>query len=140
MLLEKPYALNFMDLCCLPEMKLVDKAHDKDLGFICQNPDCIPQVNVNVYDEDRELRFTVKSDPCPTAMICRGGIFGLCCQEMEIPILNPEGKEVAYIKKKFRSCGAAISEADTFKCSFKADLSTREKALLMGACFMIDFC
>ena len=48
-------------------------------------------------------------------------------------------EEVAIIVKKFRSCGAGLTDADCFKCTFKSDLSTKEKALLLGACFMIDF-
>jgi len=63
------------------------------------------------------MRFRIKSDCCPLPMVCRGTIFGLCCQEFEIPIYNEDmTEEVAYIKKKFRSCGAGFTDADTFKC------------------------
>jgi hypothetical protein len=127
-------------MCCLPEMTLLDKENDKTLGTIKLNCNLCPQIDVSVYDEDGDLRFNIKSDCCPTAMVCKGTICGLCCQELEIPVYNESGKEVAYIKKKFRSCGAGFTDADTFLCKFKADLSTREKALLMGTCFMIDFC
>ena len=58
-----------------------------------------------------------------------------------MPIVDSRGKEVAVIKKKTREFGALISDADTFRCKFTsgANLSTKEKALLMGACFLIDF-
>jgi len=128
-------------MCCLPEMTLLDKDNDKTLGTIKLNCNLCPQIDISVYDEDNDIRFNIKSDCCPTAMVCKGTICGLCCQELEIPVYNESGKECAYIKKKFRSCGAGFTDADTFLCKFKDDgLSTREKALLMGACFMIDFC
>jgi len=46
--LKKECALACLDCCCLPEMKLIDRDDDKDLGVIKLNCNLCPQLDLSV--------------------------------------------------------------------------------------------
>ena len=48
MKLKKDFALACYDMCCLPEMKLIDRDDDKDLGTIKLNCNLCPQLDLSV--------------------------------------------------------------------------------------------
>jgi len=64
-----------------------------------------------------------------------------CCGDVEFMVTSPdESEEVGKISKSWSGMlKEAFTDADNFGISFPMDLDVRAKAVLLGACFLIDF-
>jgi len=63
------------------------------------------------------------------------------CGSVEFQILSRDGgTQVGKISKKWSGLlREAFTDADNFGISFPVDLDVRMKAVMLGACFLIDF-
>ncbi|KAF4519480.1 hypothetical protein B566_EDAN010089 [Ephemera danica] len=64
-----------------------------------------------------------------------------CCCDIAFPVYKEgEDEKVGQIKKQWSGAAKeALTDADNFSVSFPMDLEVRMKAVMLGACFLIDF-
>ncbi|KAF2881506.1 hypothetical protein ILUMI_24663 [Ignelater luminosus] len=64
-----------------------------------------------------------------------------CCCDVEFQVLTSDGKmQVGKITKQWSGLAKEIfTDADNFGLTFPMDLDVRMKAVMIGACFLIDF-
>ena len=123
--------------CCQQTISIRDYSSKHDLGkayvpFFC----CTPQINV--VDEHGNEQYEIEKDGC--------GCFGCCsviicesCRSVPFNIRNKNGEDVGKIVKKWGGLGMeALSDLDTFVVNFPNDASAKQRALLLGATFLLD--
>ena len=89
-------------------------------------------------DEHGNDQYEIEKDGC--------GCFGCCnvimcesCRSVPFNIKNKNGDEVGKIVKKWGGIGMeALSDLDTFVVNFPNDSSAQQRALLLGATFLLD--
>jgi len=70
---------------------------------------------------------------------CFGGI---CCPTSDFPVLTPgeDATEIGKITKQWAGLGAEVfTNAQTFSVEFPMDLDVHQKAVFVGAVFLVDF-
>ncbi|CAL8144558.1 unnamed protein product [Orchesella dallaii] len=67
--------------------------------------------------------------------------YSICCGDVVFPILSKESKQVVgKITKKWKGCcQECCTDADNFEIEFPKDLNVQMKAVLLGACILLDF-
>lgn len=87
-------------------------------------------------------QYVVKDQNGDVALRIEGPLctFSLC-GDVEFNVLSPDGlNEVGKISKQWSGLlKETFTDADIFGISFPMDLDVRMKAVLLGACFLIDF-
>ncbi|XP_015784442.1 phospholipid scramblase 1-like [Tetranychus urticae] len=114
--------------CCLQSMQVT--ASGIVCGYIKQTWSlCKPKFKV--CDSSGETIFRIKGPFC---------IFS-CCRDVKFKVLTRDGEsEVGCITKQWSGLARELfTDADHFGISFPMDLDVKIKALLLGACFLIDF-
>ncbi|XP_035608903.1 phospholipid scramblase 2-like isoform X7 [Oncorhynchus keta] len=115
--------------CCLQELE-VQAPPGTTIGYVSQdwNP-CVP-------------KFSIKGANTETVMKLEGPCFACnCCGDVNFELTGEDGgKPIGRISKQW---GGLIKEVftytDNFGIQFPMDLDVKMKAVLMGACFLIDF-
>jgi uncharacterized protein YxjI len=87
-------------------------------------------------------KYVIKDGQGQVALSIEGPLctFSLC-GSVEFQVLSPDGSEqVGKISKEWSGLlKEAFTDADIFGISFPVDLDVRMKAVLLGACFLIDY-
>ncbi|KAL8187848.1 UNVERIFIED_CONTAM: Phospholipid scramblase 1 [Gekko kuhli] len=115
--------------CCLQELE-VHAPPGKPVGYIKQLWDpCLPKFSVQ--NEAREDVLKVVG-PC---VVCS------CCEDINFEVKSTdEESTVGRISKQWTGfVREAFTDADNFGIQFPLDLDVKIKAVLLGACFLIDF-
>lgn len=115
--------------CCLQELE-VQAPPGKTVGYVVQNWHvCLPKFTIQ--DETRKdiLKIT---GPC---VVCR------CCEDIHFEVKSlDETCTVGRISKQWTGfVQEMFTDADNFGISFPMDLDVKMKAVMIGACFLIDF-
>lgn len=123
--------------CCQQTMRVTDHSSKKELGrayipYFCCNP------QIDVVDADGNLHYTMTKDGC--------GVCGMCqvvccesCRSIPFEVKNAKGEEVGKVTKKFGGIGREMfSDTDTFTMKFPTDATPEQRALLLGAVFLLD--
>ncbi|XP_012259568.1 phospholipid scramblase 1 [Athalia rosae] len=113
--------------CCLQEVEVF--SNGVQIGSVTQNWNPIrPSFSVN--DATGDAVLSIKGQIC----MCS------CC-DIDFDVLSTDGEhQVGRISKKWSGfVREAFTDADVFGISFPADLDVKIKAVLVGACFLIDF-
>jgi len=90
-----------------------------------------------------EPKYSVKDAQGNVALTIEGPIctFTVCGSDVEFKVLSPDGStEVGKISKQWSGfLKETFTDADIFGINFPMDLDVRMKAVLLGACMLIDF-
>ncbi|KAH3863167.1 phospholipid scramblase 1-like [Dreissena polymorpha] len=92
------------------------------------------QAHMQVYDAADNHMFTVWGPCCPCQAIC-------CTDDIDFPITDPSlTQRVGNIAKVWRGvCTDMMTDADSFRVNFPADMSLNAKVLCIAATFMVDY-
>lgn len=90
-----------------------------------------------------EPKYSIKDGQGNVVLTIEGPVctFTICGSDVEFKVLSPDGStEVGKISKQWSGLlKEAFTDADIFGINFPMDLDVRMKAVLLGACMLIDF-
>ncbi|RZC36217.1 Scramblase domain containing protein [Asbolus verrucosus] len=110
--------------CCLQKMK-VSLASGTVVGYVKQK--------WSIYDHN----FTIKNDSDDTVLRLRSSTDR---DAVEFKVMSVDGNvQVGKIRKQWSGpCKEVLTPGDSFAVSFAMDLDVRMKAVVLGACILID--
>ncbi|XP_055315309.1 phospholipid scramblase 2-like isoform X2 [Sitodiplosis mosellana] len=112
--------------CCLQVIEVFSPPGEL-LGTVEQNWTlCKPDYSVKNHNGETVLRIT--------GPIC---MLPMCC-DVEFKILSLDGQQVGRISKNLNIVGDWLLNVHFFGISFPLDLDVRMKAVMLGACMLID--
>ncbi|KAM6161004.1 phospholipid scramblase 2-like [Erethizon dorsatum] len=115
--------------CCLQEIE-IQAPPGVPVGYVTQTwHPCLPKYTVQNERREDVLKIT---GPC---VLCR------CCTDIDFKIKSlDEESTVGKISKHWTGLWReAFTDADNFGIQFPLDLDVKMKAVMLGACFLIDF-
>ncbi|XP_015342456.1 phospholipid scramblase 1 isoform X1 [Marmota marmota marmota] len=115
--------------CCLQEIE-VQAPPGIPIGYVIQNwHPCLPKFTIQNEKREDVLKIT---GPC---VVCS------CCSDVDFEIKSlDEESLVGKISKHWTGfLREAFTDADNFGIQFPLDLDVKMKAVMLGACFLIDF-
>ncbi|XP_039707522.1 phospholipid scramblase 1-like isoform X3 [Pteropus medius] len=115
--------------CCLQEIE-IHAPPGVPIGYVTQNwHPCLPKFTVQNERREDVLKIV---GPC---VVCS------CCADIDFEIKSiDEENVVGKISKQWTGfVREAFTDADNFGIQFPIDLDVKMKAVMLGACFLIDF-
>ncbi|XP_069329229.1 phospholipid scramblase 1-like isoform X2 [Eulemur rufifrons] len=115
--------------CCLQELE-IQAPPGVPVGYVIQNwHPCLPKFTIQ--NEKREDVLKI-AGPC---VVCS------CCADIDFEVKSlDEQIVVGKISKQWSGLlREAFTDADNFGIQFPLDLDVKMKAVMIGACFLIDF-
>ncbi|ELK07732.1 phospholipid scramblase 2 isoform X1 [Pteropus alecto] len=115
--------------CCLQEIE-IHAPPGVPIGYVTQNwHPCLPKFTVQNERREDVLKIV---GPC---LVCS------CCADIDFEIKSiDEENVVGKISKQWTGfVREAFTDADNFGIQFPIDLDVKMKAVMLGACFLIDF-
>jgi len=115
--------------CCLQELE-VSSPPGTVIGYVIQDWSiCAPKFSVQNAARDTVLK--IEGPICTFSM----------CGDVEFKVLSKDGgNEVGRISKQWTGLAKELfTDADNFGITFPMDLDVSMKAVMLGACFLIDF-
>ncbi|NXX25364.1 PLS1 scramblase, partial [Nicator chloris] len=115
--------------CCLQELE-VQAPPGTTVGYVVQNwHACLPKFTIQ---DEKRMDILKIIGPC---VVCR------CCEDIHFEVKSvDETCAVGRISKQWTGfVREAFTDADNFGISFPMDLDVKMKAVMIGACFLIDF-
>ncbi|XP_075058017.1 phospholipid scramblase 1-like isoform X2 [Mixophyes fleayi] len=115
--------------CCLQKLE-VQAPPGTTIGYVTQNwHPCLPKFTIQNEREEDILKI---QGPC---IPCR------CCSDVNFELKSlDESSVVGRISKQWTGIvKEAFTDADNFGVQFPMDLDVKMKAVILGACFLIDF-
>ncbi|XP_070802541.1 phospholipid scramblase 1-like [Pituophis catenifer annectens] len=113
--------------CCLQEIEVY--AQGTPVGYVKQTWDpCLPKFVIQNEAREDVLKIV---GPC---VVCS------CCSDIDFEVLSLDENNVGKISKQWTGfVREAFTDADNFGIQFPMDLDVKMKAVMLGACFLIDF-
>ncbi|XP_035751122.1 phospholipid scramblase 1 isoform X4 [Egretta garzetta] len=115
--------------CCLQELE-VQAPPGTPVGYVVQNwHACLPKFTIQ---DERRMDILRIIGPC---VVCS------CCEDINFEVKSvDETCTVGRISKQWTGfLKEAFTDADNFGITFPMDLDVKMKAVMIGACFLIDF-
>uniref|UniRef100_A0A8C6WSK4 Phospholipid scramblase n=1 Tax=Neogobius melanostomus TaxID=47308 RepID=A0A8C6WSK4_9GOBI len=115
--------------CCLQEME-VQAPPGTTIGYVKQDwHPCLPKFSIQGPNKETVLRL---EGPC---FACN------CCGDVNFELKGKDGDNtIGRISKQWSGLLKEVfTDTDNFGIQFPLDLDVKMKAVLMGACFLIDF-
>ncbi|XP_030648752.1 phospholipid scramblase 1 [Chanos chanos] len=118
--------------CCCPcfqqEME-VQAPQGNTLGYVIQDwHPFLPKFSI--LGPSKEPLLRIMGPVCTIA----------CCSDVSFQILGKDEQQIGSITKQWSGClKEALLDTDNFGVQFPLDLDVKMKAVLVGACFLIDF-
>ncbi|KAJ1080074.1 hypothetical protein NDU88_000295 [Pleurodeles waltl] len=115
--------------CCLQELE-VQSPPGTTIGHIVQDwHACLPKFSIQNASKETVLKIV---GPC---LACN------CCSDVNFEVkTTDESRSVGRISKQWTGLIKEVfTDADNFGIQFPVDLDVKIKAVLLGACFLIDF-
>ncbi|XP_061049557.1 phospholipid scramblase 2 isoform X2 [Eubalaena glacialis] len=115
--------------CCLQEIE-IQAPPGVPVGYVTQTWDpCLPKFTLQNEKREDVLRIT---GPC---IVCS------CCADVDFEIKSLDDKYmVGKISKQWTGLVRELfTDVDNFGIQFPLDLDVKMKAVMLGACFLIDF-
>lgn len=99
------------------------------MGYVTQTwHPCLPKYTVQNERREAVLKITGPCVPCR------------CCTDIDFKIKSLDEKSIiGKISKHWTGVREAFTNADDFGIQFPLDLDVKMKAVMLGACFLIDF-
>ncbi|XP_067118476.1 phospholipid scramblase 1-like [Centruroides vittatus] len=117
--------------CFLQELEVMAPPGTK-IGLIKQDWS-IMRTKFSIQNHEGEKMLSILG-PCCNCKCCN------CCCDVNFKVYDIEGNNVGKISKKWSNLAKeAFTNADVFGISFPKDLDVTIKAVVLGACFLIDF-
>ncbi|TRY81549.1 hypothetical protein DNTS_012077 [Danionella cerebrum] len=114
--------------CCLQELE-VQAPPGNTIGYIKQDWHIIRPM-FSLYDMTKTKVMSIKGPVCAIQ----------CCGDVEFNVMDNDGREIGKISKQWTGMIQEwLTDADHFGINFPMDIDVRMKAILLGACFLIDF-
>ncbi|XP_068444307.1 phospholipid scramblase 2-like [Clinocottus analis] len=115
--------------CCLQEME-VQSPPGTTIGYVKQDwHPCLPNFSIQGANKETLLKL---EGPCFACNCCGDVNFELKAKDGDQPIGRISKQWSGLLKEVF-------TDTDNFGIQFPLDLDVKMKAVLMGACFLIDF-
>jgi len=127
--LTRPLACNSCCFpCCLQELEVFSPPGNL-IGSVHQNWSlCSPKFSIK--DATGETILYIEGPFCTFSM----------CGDVKFKLLSGDGQKIGKISKQWSGfVREAFTDADTFGINFPIDLDAKIKAVLIGACLLIDF-
>lgn len=115
--------------CCLQKLE-VQAPPGQVVGYVKQNwHPCLPKFTIQNESEEDILKLHGPCIPCS------------CCSDVNFELKSlDEGSVVGRISKQWSGAVKEyFTDADNFGVQFPMDLDVKIKAVILGACFLIDF-
>ncbi|KAI4900171.1 hypothetical protein NFI96_023898 [Prochilodus magdalenae] len=115
--------------CCLQEME-VQAPPGTTIGYVSQDwHPCYPKFSIQNPNRETVMKL---EGPC---LACN------CCGDVHFELKGKDGgKSIGRISKQWTGLLKEVfTDADNFGIQFPLDMDVKMKAVLMGACFLIDF-
>ncbi|CAL8376669.1 phospholipid scramblase 2 isoform X1 [Gadus morhua] len=115
--------------CCLQELE-VQAPPGTTIGYVNQDwHPCLPRFSISNANKEKVMAL---EGPC---FACN------CCGDVNFELKSKDGKEpIGRISKQWSGLLKEVfTDTDNFGIQFPMDLDVKMKAVLMGACFLIDF-
>ncbi|XP_054691096.1 phospholipid scramblase 1 isoform X1 [Grus americana] len=115
--------------CCLQELE-VQAPPGTPVGYVVQNwHPCLPKFTIQ---NEKRMDILKIVGPC---VVCS------CCEDIHFEVKSvDETASVGRISKQWTGfLKEAFTDADNFGITFPMDLDVKMKAVMIGACFLIDF-
>ncbi|XP_043926049.1 phospholipid scramblase 2-like [Protopterus annectens] len=115
--------------CCLQELE-VQAPPGVTVGYVAQQwHPCLPKFSIQNERKEDMLKIT---GPC---VVCS------CCSDIDFEVKSlDETSVVGKITKQWTGfVKEAFTDADNFGIQFPMDLSVKMKAVMLGACFLVDY-
>ncbi|NXJ91817.1 PLS1 scramblase, partial [Corythaixoides concolor] len=115
--------------CCLQELE-VQAPPGTPVGYVVQTwHPCLPKF---VIQNEKRMDILKITGPC---IVCG------CCQDVNFEVKSmDETTSVGRISKQWSGIlKEALTDADNFGMTFPMDLDVKMKAVMIGACFLIDY-
>lgn len=115
--------------CCLQKLE-VQAPPGQVVGYVKQNwHPCLPKFTIQNESEEDILKLHGPCIPCS------------CCSDVNFELKSlDEGSVVGKISKQWSGAVKEyFTDADNFGVQFPMDLDVKIKAVILGACFLIDF-
>ncbi|XP_025895865.1 phospholipid scramblase 1-like [Nothoprocta perdicaria] len=115
--------------CCLQELE-VQAPPGTPVGYVVQNwHPCLPKFTIQ--DEKRTDILKIIG-PCVVCSCCEDINFEVKSIDETLPVGRISKQWTGFVKEVF-------TDADNFGITFPMDLDVKMKAVMIGACFLIDF-
>ncbi|XP_050967231.1 phospholipid scramblase 1 isoform X1 [Labeo rohita] len=127
--LSRPYrCTSCCCFCCLQEME-VQAPPGNTIGYIKQDWHMF-KPKFSLYDMSKTKVLSIEGPLCAIS----------CCGDVDFDITVKDGQSVGRISKQWSGfIKESLTDTDNFGINFPMDLDVRMKAVLLGACFLIDF-
>ncbi|KAK2860513.1 hypothetical protein Q7C36_004679 [Tachysurus vachellii] len=115
--------------CCMQELE-VQAPPGTTIGYVTQDwHPCYPKFSIKGANKETVMKL---EGPC---LACN------CCGDVHFELKSKDGgKNIGRISKQWSGLlKEAFTDADNFGIQFPMDMDVKMKAVLMGACFLIDF-
>ncbi|XP_075572153.1 phospholipid scramblase 1 isoform X1 [Pelecanus crispus] len=115
--------------CCLQELE-VQAPPGTPVGYVVQNwHACLPKFTIQ---DEKRMDILKITGPC---VVCS------CCEDIHFEVKSvDETSTVGRISKQWTGfLKEAFTDTDNFGITFPIDLDVKMKAVMIGACFLIDF-
>ncbi|XP_048777762.2 phospholipid scramblase 1-like isoform X2 [Ostrea edulis] len=114
--------------CCVQELT-IESPPGHEIGAIMEDRYCCP--SYKIIDESESVVYQANFSCC----LCK------MCSDVVIPVFDGRGEQrVAEIKKKTEGdCGDLCGTHNDFTITYLKPLEVKEKILLLGASFLMDF-
>uniref|UniRef100_A0AAR2LKF1 Phospholipid scramblase n=1 Tax=Pygocentrus nattereri TaxID=42514 RepID=A0AAR2LKF1_PYGNA len=115
--------------CCLQELE-VQAPPGTTIGYVSQDwHPCYPKFSIQGPNRETVMKL---EGPC---LACN------CCGDVNFELRGKDGgKPIGRISKQWTGLLKEVfTDADNFGIQFPLDMDVKMKAVLMGACFLIDF-
>ncbi|XP_056602423.1 phospholipid scramblase 1 [Triplophysa dalaica] len=114
--------------CCLQEME-VQAPPGNTIGYISQDWHMF-KPKFSIYDMSKIKVLSIEGPLCAIS----------CCGDVDFEIHGKDGHPLGRISKQWTGLiKEGLTDSDNFGINFPMDLDVRMKAVLMGACFLIDY-
>ncbi|XP_053199431.1 phospholipid scramblase 2-like [Scomber japonicus] len=114
--------------CCLQELE-VQAPPGTTVGYVKQDwHPCLPKFSIQGANKETLMKL---EGPC---FACN------CCGDVNFELKSKADKTIGRISKQWSGLLKEVfTDTDNFGIQFPMDLDVKMKAVLMGACFLIDF-
>ncbi|XP_055970157.1 phospholipid scramblase 4 [Sorex fumeus] len=132
MTMQRPFKCTVCCYCCCPNTRQemeVQCPPGVTLGFIREQWQ-LCRALFSIQNEKREAVMSVQG---PCCISCN------CCSDAPFEVITKEGVSTGSITRKWTGILTASMDADHFEVDFPLSLDVKMKALIFGACFLIDF-
>nr|XP_055055001.1 phospholipid scramblase 1 isoform X2 [Misgurnus anguillicaudatus] len=114
--------------CYLQEME-VQAPPGNTIGYISQDWHMF-KPKFSIYDMSKTKVLSIEGPLCAIS----------CCGDVDFEVQGKDGHPVGRISKQWSGhIKEGLTDSDNFGINFPMDLDVRMKAVLMGACFLIDY-